>query len=74
MDEVNTPVLLAFKMGHLPNSGTAIFDLRKLEEYILDPYHPRGRNKARVFLNALGIGKQEASWLREKILQEIRKM
>ena len=40
-----------------------IVDLRKLKDYCLDPTHPRGRHKARVFREALGISKSEAAWL-----------
>jgi hypothetical protein len=52
----------------LPNGDQAILDLRKLEDYCLDPKHPRGRHKARVFRDALGIGRNDASWLRRKLL------
>ena len=34
----------------LPNGERAIVDTRKLLEYCLNSEHPRGRNKARVFL------------------------
>ena len=38
----------------LPNGERA--DLgEKLEEYVLNPRHPRGRHKARVFESVLGI-------------------
>ena len=38
----------------LPNGERA--DLgEKLEEYVLNPRHPRGRHKARVFASVLGI-------------------
>ena len=29
--------------------------VKKLEEYVLNPWHPRGRHKARVFASVLGI-------------------
>lgn len=38
----------------LPNSDRAVVDLEKLRNYCLDPNHPRGRFKARVFLAACG--------------------
>jgi hypothetical protein len=52
----------------LPNAASSILDLRKLEEYCLSPEHPRGRHKARVFRDALGIGPSQAAWLRQQIL------
>jgi hypothetical protein len=55
-------------MAPLPNARSAVLDLRKLEEYCLSRLHPRGRHKARVFQEALGIGRSEAGWLRQQIL------
>jgi hypothetical protein len=56
----------------LPNVEAAVLDIRKIEEYCLSPTHPRGRHKARVFRNALGIGRTEAVWLRTAILEGVR--
>lgn len=39
----------------LPHAGSAILDIRKLAQYCLDPRHARGRHKARVFREALGL-------------------
>jgi len=39
----------------LPNGENAIVDIRKLRDYCLNPDNPRGGNKARVFVAALGI-------------------
>jgi hypothetical protein len=36
----------------LPYGDRAILDIRKIEGYCLDPAHPRGRHKARVFGDA----------------------
>lgn len=55
-------------MALLPNIEGAIFEIRKLADYCLSPSHPRGRHKARVFRQALGIGPPDASWLKEAIL------
>ena len=55
-------------MAPLPNGDQAILDLRKLEDYCLDPSHHRGRHKARVFQRALSIGQPDAAWLRETLL------
>jgi hypothetical protein len=37
--------------------------IEKLRDYALDPNHPLGKNKARVFRAALGIGRGEAEML-----------
>jgi hypothetical protein len=59
-------------MSLLPNWDRAILDLRKLEQYCLDPGHPRGRHKARVFRNSLGITRGDAAWLRAELLSGLR--
>jgi hypothetical protein len=41
-------------MPTLRNARNAIIDERKLIEYVLNPAHPRGRDKARVFKTTLG--------------------
>ena len=52
----------------LPNGERA--DLgEKLEDYILNPRHPRGRHKARVFASALGITRDNQEIL-ESALRE----
>ena len=45
----------------LPNGERAIVDCRKLDEYCLNPHHPRGRNKARVFAS-VGIGQADSTY------------
>jgi len=42
-------------MGKLPNHNRAVIPIEKLL-YSLDPMHPTGRHKARVFRSALGFG------------------
>ena len=54
--------------ARLPNSSRAILDIEKLRDYCLNPLHPEGRHKARVFAAALGITQQDAEWLRSAIL------
>jgi hypothetical protein len=49
----------------LPNGSKAEIDLRKLADYVLNPAHPRGRNKARVFAAALGVTRKNARVLQE---------
>ena len=49
-------------------------DIRKLRDYCLNPYHPVGKHKARVFSSQLGIGKSDASrlsGLKEKITEKM---
>lgn len=58
-------------MARLPHSDRAVLDLRKIEDYCLNPFHPRGRHKARVFRQALGIERSDARWLRESLLTGI---
>jgi len=51
----------------LPNGEHAIVDSRKLQEYCLNPLHPRGRNKARVFAS-VGIRQPDAEELRTALV------
>ncbi|TAN47098.1 MAG: hypothetical protein EPN21_18625 [Methylococcaceae bacterium] len=57
----------------LPNASSAIIDIAKLRDYCLNPLHPEGRHKARVFATALGIVRKDAEWLRTAILVAIQK-
>ena len=56
----------------LPNPENAAVDVRKLRDYCLNPEHPRGRHKARVFSDALGLGVDDAEDLREALLSAAR--
>jgi hypothetical protein len=58
-------------MADQPEWGRAVLDIRKLREYCLSRDHLRGRHKARVFDRALGIGREDAAWLREAILKGV---
>lgn len=55
----------------LPNGALAVVDIRKLRAYCLNPHHPRGRNKARVFAS-VGIREGDAEELRTALLQAAR--
>lgn len=55
----------------LPNASQAVVNIRKLEGYCLDPFHPRGKHKARVFERALDLTKENAEELREEILRQV---
>jgi hypothetical protein len=53
----------------LPNGIRAVVDIRKLRDYCLDPHHEDGKHKALVFAGALGLGRDDAEWLRERLLE-----
>lgn len=56
----------------LPFGESAIVDLAKLVDYCLNPSHPRGRHKARVFASVLGIAANDADFLRTELLLAAR--
>jgi hypothetical protein len=56
----------------LPGGADAIVDIAKLRDYCLDPHHPRGRHKARVFLSALGLPQSDSDFLRAALLEAAR--
>jgi hypothetical protein len=60
-------------MAPVPNADRAILDIRKIEDYCLNPAHPRGRHKARVFRDALGLSRSDAQWLREILLDGLQR-
>jgi len=59
-------------MAPLPHAARAVIDIRKIEDYCLSPTHPRGRHKARVFREALGLKQIDAQWLRQALLDGLR--
>lgn len=52
----------------MPGGEAAIVDRVKLTEYCLNPEHPRGKHKARVFAAALGFTAGHADELRTALL------
>jgi hypothetical protein len=56
---------------HLPRARDAVIPTDKLVAYALDPDHPRGRHKARVFAAVLGIGKSDWQYLRDQLLEAV---
>jgi hypothetical protein len=56
----------------LPYGDKAILDILKIEDYCLNPSHPRGRHKARVFREALDLRRDDAAWLRGVLLEAAR--
>ena|SRR5258706_122220 len=55
----------------LPNPERAVVDLAKLTDYCLNPRHPRGRHKARVFAAALGLQMDDAEFLRSSLFNAV---
>jgi hypothetical protein len=51
----------------LPRAREAIVPTDKLVHYVLNPEHPLGRHKARVFQSALGIGQRDWRYLRDQL-------
>ena len=56
----------------LPGGSDAIVEIEKLRDYCLDPQHPRGRHKAKVFASALGLTQADAAFLRDALLRAAR--
>lgn len=52
----------------LPNRERAVVELGKLRDYCLNPEHPRGKHKARVFAAALGMTFADAARLQQLLL------
>jgi len=53
----------------MPGGEVAIVDLDKLTGYCLNPEHPRGKHKARVFAASLGLTAANADELRLALLE-----
>jgi hypothetical protein len=49
-----------------------VVDIVKLRDYVLNPQHPRGKHKARVFEAKLGLGARDAQLLHEALLDAVR--
>ena len=56
----------------LPGAERAVVDIAKLQEYCLNPQHPRGRHKARVFVSALNLHQADVEFLRSQLLDAAR--
>jgi len=56
----------------LPNGINAVVDIVKLRDYCLNPGHPEGRHKARVFRVTLGMEREHAEELRVALLAAAR--
>jgi hypothetical protein len=56
----------------LPNGINAVVDIVKLRDYCLNPVHPEGRHKARMFRATLGMERDDAEELRAVLLAAAR--
>ena len=52
----------------LPGAEKALVDAYKLHDYCLNPRHPYGRHKARVFASALRITQADTEFLRQRLI------
>ncbi len=57
---------------YLPNGELATVSLPKLRDYCLNPDHPHGKHKARVFASVLGFTAEDAAELRRILLVAAR--
>lgn len=53
----------------LPKGAEAIIPEGKLEDYCLNPFHPDGKHKAKVFEKALGITQANSAELKKMVLE-----
>ncbi|PIF28163.1 hypothetical protein CLU88_3069 [Acidovorax sp. 56] len=67
----NGGVELAEGASSLIGANRAVIDPRKLTDYALNPAHPVGGNKARVFESALGFTKSNADDLMSQLRQGV---
>lgn len=56
----------------LPNGDRAIVEIDKLKTYILNPFHPLGKHKARVFSAALELELADAPTLESELRRAAR--
>ncbi|MCK4762316.1 MAG: hypothetical protein KAW12_08980 [Candidatus Aminicenantes bacterium] len=53
----------------LPHAKKAFVDIEKLRGYCLNPFHIRGKHKARIFSSVLGLTSKDAEKLRKALLE-----
>jgi hypothetical protein len=58
-------------MAKLTNADQAIIPLEKFTEYCLNPEHPTGQHKARVFKAALGLTLDDATFLQATVAKTV---
>jgi hypothetical protein len=55
----------------VPYADHAQVDIRKLRDYTLNPDHPEGKHKARLFASILNFTAEDAEMLQELLLNAI---
>ncbi len=60
-------------MQKMPHPERAIVPLDKILDYCLNPEHPDGKHKARVFKSALNLGIEDAETLRSALLDVVHR-
>ena len=58
-------------MQILPQHSKAIVPIEKLRDYALNPNHPQGKDKARVFKATVGMERDHADALREILISTL---
>jgi hypothetical protein len=56
----------------VPGGEHAVVEIAKLRAYCLNPSHPRGWHKARIFAAVLGLAQTDAEFLRQALLRAAR--
>lgn len=56
----------------LPQDSDVIIPDGKLEDYCLNPFHPDGKHKAKVFEKALGITQSNSTKLKKLVLESAK--
>lgn len=56
----------------IPNAERAFIDTAKIAAYCLDETHSVGEHKARVFLSALGLRREDAGELSAALINAVR--
>jgi hypothetical protein len=56
----------------VPFCENAVFDIRKLTEYVLNPNHEDGKHKAKLFKAALNLTAKDAEPLRLALLEAVK--
>ncbi|MDP9374189.1 MAG: hypothetical protein M3Q65_17390 [Chloroflexota bacterium] len=63
---------MEFGGTRIPNAERAVVEIAKLRDYCLNPEHPRGRHRARVFAAVLGMTAADAGDLHSALLAAVR--
>jgi len=66
-----SPVVPHMPSAPMHNVEQAGFDPRKLTKYSMDPGSPRGKDKARVWLAALGMDKSHAAEVQRQVMEQL---